>query len=94
MGATSTSTFATAFKTFAAGEKAPRQRYIYAATTAQEIGWLRARSGHAGPALQRVAHREHLSHARTYCDVTKVFKANAIAPCVPRTASHREHEWH
>ena len=84
VGATSTSTFADAFKTFAKGDKAPRQRYVYAATTAQEIGWLRTRAGHGGPGLRRVSFARGRSHAREYCDVTKVYKACVVAPCVPR----------
>ena len=87
VGVTSTDTFANAFKTFQNGDKNPRQRYIYAATTAQEIGWLRARAGHGGPSLQRVSHRRGISHARNYCDVTKEYKALVVAPCIPRDKS-------
>lgn len=93
VGETSSSTYATAFKTFADGERIPRRKYVYAATTAQEIGWLRARGGHGGPSLRNGAHRSGTSHARTYCDVTRVFKAATVAPCVPRstTALARHH---
>ena len=71
--------------TMGATERLPRQRYVYAATTAQEIGWLRKRSGHGGPAAQRVAHRGGESHARRYEDITRTYKSSIASPCVLRT---------
>ena len=39
------------YAAFEAARTAPRRRYLFPATTAQEIGWLRRRAGHGGAAV-------------------------------------------
>ena len=48
-----TSTYGARYAAFAAARTAPRRRYLFPATTAQEIGWLRRRAGHGGAAVQQ-----------------------------------------
>ena len=47
------SSYGTHYAAFAAARTAPRRRYLFPATTAQEIGWLRRRAGHGGAAVQQ-----------------------------------------
>ena len=41
------------YAAFEAARTAPRRRYLFPATTAQEIGWLRRRAGHAAQPCNR-----------------------------------------
>ena len=55
----------------------PQRAYVYPATSAQEIGWLRSTRRFGGPAKKNTIDDEEKSWARRHCDVVHYFKDSA-----------------
>lgn len=78
-----------------AAEVAPRARYLFPATTAQEIGWLKQRAGRGGAAVQTGGYLRGCSHGHRYSDALKDFAAAAKSPAVVRAApAAGTNAWH
>ena len=81
-----TSTYGAHYAAFAAARTAPRRRYLFPATTAQEIGWLRRRAGHGGAAVQQGGLLRGASYGRRHGDIVKAAAEAAKSPAVGRPA--------
>ena len=74
------------YAAFEAARTAPRRRYLFPATTAQEIGWLRRRAGHGGAAVQQGGLLRGASYGRRHGDIVKAAAEAAKSPAVGRPA--------
>ena len=81
-----TSPYGAHYAAFAAARTAPRRRYLFPATTAQEIGWRRRRAGHGGAAVQQGGLLRGASYGRRHGDIVKAAAEAAKSPAVGRPA--------
>ena len=81
-----TSPYGAHYAAFAAARTAPRRRYLFPATPAQEIGWLRRRAGPGGAAVQQGGLLRGASYGRRHGDIVTAAAEAAKSPAVGRPA--------